>query len=60
QFRHYSVSLEQCGPYKGHIPKFAKLFHDPTWAKKIQIDEAHFIVTAGQSKDGEASFRSAY
>ncbi|KAJ7790350.1 hypothetical protein B0H14DRAFT_3570346 [Mycena olivaceomarginata] len=47
-YQHYSVSSEQCGPYQGHIPRFAKLLHDPKWVKRIkllQIDEAHFITT---------------
>ncbi|KAJ7437277.1 P-loop containing nucleoside triphosphate hydrolase protein [Mycena latifolia] len=52
-FRHYS----------GHIPHFAKLLHDVKWAKRIellQIDEAHFIKTAGQAKGKEAVFRPAF
>lgn len=63
QFRHYSVSPEQCGPFQGHIPRFAKLLRDQKWVKKIrllQIDEAHFIVTAGQAKGKEAAFRPAF
>ncbi|KAJ7457329.1 hypothetical protein FB451DRAFT_1372506 [Mycena latifolia] len=62
-FRHYSVSPEQCGPFQGHIPHFAKLLHDVKWAKRIellQIDEAHFIKTAGQAKGKEAVFRPAF
>ncbi|KAK7006578.1 Werner syndrome ATP-dependent helicase, partial [Favolaschia claudopus] len=62
-FRHYSISPEQCGEYRGHIPKFAKLLHDPKWANKIgllQIDEAHFIVTAGQDRGDEGAFRPAF
>ncbi|KAJ7493682.1 hypothetical protein FB451DRAFT_1164555 [Mycena latifolia] len=62
-YRHYSVSPEQCGPYKGHIPRFAKLLHDPTWTKHVgllQIDEAHFIKTAGQAKGKEAAIRQAF
>ncbi|KAJ7689096.1 P-loop containing nucleoside triphosphate hydrolase protein [Mycena olivaceomarginata] len=63
QFRHYSVSPEQCGPFQGHIPRFAKLLRDQEWVKKIrllQIDEAHFIVTAGQAKGKETAFRPAF
>ncbi|KAJ7498333.1 P-loop containing nucleoside triphosphate hydrolase protein [Mycena galericulata] len=63
QFRHYSVSPEQCGPFQGHIPRFAKLLRDQKWVKKIrllQIDEAHFIVTAGQAKGKETAFRPAF
>ncbi|KAJ7697205.1 P-loop containing nucleoside triphosphate hydrolase protein, partial [Mycena rosella] len=59
-YRHYSVSPEQCGPFQGHIPRFAKLLHDPKWVKHVamlQIDEAHFIKTAGQAKGKEAAFR---
>ncbi|KAJ6568613.1 hypothetical protein B0H19DRAFT_1256360 [Mycena capillaripes] len=62
-YRHYSVSPEQCGPYQGHIPKFAKLLRDPKWSKAVkllQIDEAHFIVTTGQSKGKEGAFRPAF
>ncbi|KAJ7642890.1 P-loop containing nucleoside triphosphate hydrolase protein [Mycena rosella] len=42
-YRHYSASPEQCGPFQGHIPRFAKLLHDPKWVKHVamlQIDEA--------------------
>ncbi|KAJ7498265.1 P-loop containing nucleoside triphosphate hydrolase protein [Mycena galericulata] len=63
QFRHYSVSPEQCCPFQGHIPRFAKLLRDQKWVKKIrllQIDEAHFIVTAGQAKGKETAFRPAF
>ncbi|KAK6985173.1 Werner syndrome ATP-dependent helicase [Favolaschia claudopus] len=52
-----------CGPYKGHIPKFATLVHDPAWAKKIhllQIDEAHFIASTGQGQGDESAFRPAF
>ncbi|KAJ7129944.1 hypothetical protein C8R46DRAFT_925038 [Mycena filopes] len=62
-YRHYSVSPEQCSPYQGHIPKFAKLLRDPKWAKAVkllQIDEAHFIVTTGQSKGKEGAFLPAF
>ncbi|KAJ7744501.1 P-loop containing nucleoside triphosphate hydrolase protein [Mycena maculata] len=62
-YRHYSVSPEQCGPYEGHIPRFAKLLHDPKWVKAVkllQIDEAHFIATTGQAKGKEAAFRPAF
>ncbi|KAJ7833818.1 P-loop containing nucleoside triphosphate hydrolase protein [Mycena leptocephala] len=63
QYRHYSVFPEQCGPFQGHIPRFAKLLRDQKWVKKIrllQIDEAHFIVTAGQAKGKETAFRPAF
>ncbi|KAJ7611073.1 hypothetical protein DFH06DRAFT_1016337 [Mycena polygramma] len=63
RFQHYSVSPEQCGPYQGHIPHFAKLLHDPKWAKRIkllQIDEAHFVATAGQAKGKEGAFRPSF
>ncbi|KAJ6528633.1 P-loop containing nucleoside triphosphate hydrolase protein [Mycena vulgaris] len=63
KYRHYTVSPEQCGSYQGHIPRFAKLLHDPKWAKKIkllQLDEAHFIATAGQAKGKEGAFRPSY
>ncbi|KAJ7167408.1 P-loop containing nucleoside triphosphate hydrolase protein [Mycena crocata] len=62
-YQHYSVSPEQCGDYKGHTQRFAKLLHDPKWTKKIklvQIDEAHFIETAGQAKGKEGPFRPAF
>ncbi|KAJ7708475.1 hypothetical protein B0H14DRAFT_2646643 [Mycena olivaceomarginata] len=36
-YQHYSVSSEQCGPYQGHIPRFAKLLHDPKWVKRIKL-----------------------
>ncbi|KAJ7866879.1 hypothetical protein B0H13DRAFT_1636442 [Mycena leptocephala] len=60
---HYSVSPEQCGSVQGHIPRFAKLLHDPKWTKRIkllQIDEAHFIATAGQANGDDAAFRPAF
>ncbi|KAK6971668.1 P-loop containing nucleoside triphosphate hydrolase protein [Favolaschia claudopus] len=63
KYQHYTVSPEQCGPYKGHIPKFATLVHDPAWAKKIhllQIDEAHFISSTGQGQGEESAFRPAF
>ncbi|KAJ7663217.1 P-loop containing nucleoside triphosphate hydrolase protein [Mycena polygramma] len=63
QFRHYSVSPEQCGPFQGHIPRFAKLLRNQKWVKRIrllQIDEAHFIVTTGQAKGKETAFRPAF
>ncbi|KAJ6473465.1 hypothetical protein DFH09DRAFT_1380244 [Mycena vulgaris] len=63
KYRHYAVSPEQCGSYQGHIPRVAKLLHDPKWAKKIkllQLDEAHFIATAGQAKGKEGAFRPSY
>ncbi|KAJ7759810.1 P-loop containing nucleoside triphosphate hydrolase protein [Mycena maculata] len=62
-YHHYSVSPEQCGIYKGHVPRFARLLHDSKWVKKIkllQIDEAHFVETTGQAKGDEAAFRPAY
>ncbi|KAJ7891019.1 hypothetical protein B0H13DRAFT_2530285 [Mycena leptocephala] len=63
KYQHYSVSPEQCGPYKGHIPRFAKLLHQPKWVKRVkllQIDEAHFIATTGQSNGTEAAFRPSF
>ncbi|KAJ7927033.1 P-loop containing nucleoside triphosphate hydrolase protein [Mycena leptocephala] len=63
KYQHYSVSPEQCGPYKGHIPRFAKLLHRPRWVKRVkllQIDEAHFIATTGQSNGTEAAFRPSF
>ncbi|KAJ7698139.1 P-loop containing nucleoside triphosphate hydrolase protein [Mycena rosella] len=62
-YQHYSVSPEQCGPYEGHIPRFAKLLHDPKWVKRVkllQIDEAHFIQTAGRAKGKNPVFRPAF
>ncbi|KAJ7206523.1 hypothetical protein GGX14DRAFT_568076 [Mycena pura] len=55
----YSVSPKQHGQHQEHIPKFAHLLHDPKWAKKIcllQIDEAHFVVTAGQAEAAKVHF----
>ncbi|KAF8137895.1 P-loop containing nucleoside triphosphate hydrolase protein [Mycena galopus ATCC 62051] len=63
KYQHYSVSPEQCGPFMGHIPRFAKLLHDPKWTKHIkllQIDEAHFIVTAGTAKGKKVAFRPSF
>ncbi|KAJ7920240.1 P-loop containing nucleoside triphosphate hydrolase protein [Mycena leptocephala] len=63
KYQHYSVFPEQCGPYKGHIPSFAKLLHRPKWVKRVkllQIDEAHFIATTGQSNGTEAAFRPSF
>ncbi|KAJ7883938.1 hypothetical protein B0H14DRAFT_2564703 [Mycena olivaceomarginata] len=64
-YQHYSVSSEQCGPYQGHIPRFAKLLHDPKWVKRIkllQIDEAHFITTTerkGRKQRSDQHFRTS-
>ncbi|KAF8151143.1 hypothetical protein K438DRAFT_1444966, partial [Mycena galopus ATCC 62051] len=59
KYQHSSVSPEQYGPFMGHIPRFAKLLHDPKWTKHVkllQIDEAHFV-TAGTAKGKEGAFR---
>ncbi|KAJ7216919.1 P-loop containing nucleoside triphosphate hydrolase protein [Mycena rebaudengoi] len=47
----------------GHIPRFARLLHDPKWAKNVgllQVDEAHFIVTTGTSDNKKGPFRPAF
>jgi superfamily II DNA helicase RecQ len=63
KYRHYALSPEQCGTFKGHLTRFARLIHDPKWTKRIrllQLDEAHFISTTGQAKGKEEAFRPAY
>ncbi|KAJ7807091.1 hypothetical protein B0H14DRAFT_2609996 [Mycena olivaceomarginata] len=46
-----------------HCSLRAELLHDPKWAQRVkllQIDEAHSIATAGQSKGKEAAFRPSF
>ena len=50
--------------YKGHLPRLARLIRqDRTFMKKIRrvhVDEAHNIYTAGLPHHGEDAFRPAY
>ena len=63
-FRNLIVAPEQFFPEGGHIPRLALMLKDHNFIKRIGfffIDEAHFIVTAGELKPGEKlAFRTAY
>jgi ATP-dependent DNA helicase RecQ len=63
-FRNLIVAPEQFFPEGGHIPRLALMLKDHNFIKRIGfffIDEAHFIVTAGEPKPGEKlAFRTAY
>jgi superfamily II DNA helicase RecQ len=55
---------EQFFPKGGHIPRLALQLKDPKFVKHIGfffVDEAHFIVTAGEAQTNEKlPFRAAY
>ncbi|KAG6848143.1 hypothetical protein H0H93_002999 [Arthromyces matolae] len=62
-YRHYAVSPEQCGTYKGHITRFARVLWDSKWAERVvllNVDEAQFIATTGQGAPGQDAFRPTY
>jgi hypothetical protein len=47
---------EQIFPKGGHIPRLALQLKDPKFVKRIGfffVDEAHFIVTAGEAQTNE-------
>jgi len=58
------VAPEQFFPEGGHIPCLALQLKDPKFAKRIDfffVDEAHFIVTAGEAQTGKKlPFHAAY
>ncbi|KAG2043871.1 hypothetical protein BDR03DRAFT_851016, partial [Suillus americanus] len=63
-FRNLIVAPEQFFPEGGHIPRLALMLKDQKFIKRIRfffIDEAHFIITAGELKPGEKlAFCTAY
>ncbi|KII95827.1 hypothetical protein PLICRDRAFT_26163 [Plicaturopsis crispa FD-325 SS-3] len=57
------VSPEQLGMLDGHLPRLALLLNKPRFVaniKRVHVDEAHTIYTAGISKHGEPAFRPAW
>ena len=58
------VTVEQLSLYKGHLPRLARLLRqDRTFVAKfkfLNVDEAHFIYTAGIRKHGQPPFCPAY
>lgn len=58
------VSPEQLSLFNGHLPRLARLLRqDQSFRNKIRrvhVDEAHNIFTAGLPHHGEAAFRPAY
>jgi superfamily II DNA helicase RecQ len=64
KYEHLIVSPEQLSMYNGHLPRLARLIRqDGAFIKKIKrvhIDEAHNIYTAGLAHHGEEAFRPSY
>src|ERR1700693_2328340 len=64
RYKNLLVAPEQFFPEGGHIPHLTLQLKDPTFSKRIGfffIDEAHFIVTAGEAQISEKlPFRPAY
>ncbi|KAG2137774.1 hypothetical protein BD769DRAFT_1664002 [Suillus cothurnatus] len=63
-FRNLIVAPEQFFPEGGHISRLALMLKDQNFIKRIRfffIDEAHFIITAGEPKPGKKfAFCTAY
>jgi superfamily II DNA helicase RecQ len=63
QFRHLIVQPEQFRLHHGHLPRMAKLLRNRafvTKVKRVVIDEAHNIYTAGTSINGRPPFRPSW
>jgi superfamily II DNA helicase RecQ len=64
KYEHLIVSPEQLSMFNGHLPRLARLIHqDGAFVKRIKrvhIDEAHNIYTAGLAHHGEEAFRPSY
>jgi hypothetical protein len=64
KFNHLIVSPEQLFVFNGHLPRLARLIRqDGLFVKRIKrvhVDEAHNIYTAGLPHHGEDAFRPAY
>lgn len=57
------VQPEQLQPFRGHLPRFAQVLRNHHFAKlvkRVHVDEAHSIYTAGISLYGQLPFRSAW
>ncbi|KAJ7272254.1 P-loop containing nucleoside triphosphate hydrolase protein [Mycena rebaudengoi] len=60
---HLIVQPEQFRLNHGHLPKMARLLHDHkfvTKVKRVAVDEAHNIYTAGTKLNGRPPFRPAW
>ncbi|KAG2090595.1 uncharacterized protein F5147DRAFT_620217 [Suillus discolor] len=64
KFTHLIVSPEQLSMFNGHLPRLARLLRQnrtfTQHIKRVHIDEAHNIYTAGLPHHGEEAFRPAY
>ncbi|KLO05405.1 P-loop containing nucleoside triphosphate hydrolase protein [Schizopora paradoxa] len=61
--KHIVTSPEQLTVVRGQIPFLARLMHERTFTKRIKrvnVDEAHFIIKAGLAKGTDPPFRVAY
>ncbi|KII90888.1 hypothetical protein PLICRDRAFT_158307 [Plicaturopsis crispa FD-325 SS-3] len=57
------ISPEQLFMHDGHLPRMAHLLSDQRFVslvKRVHVDEAHTIYTAGISKHGEPAYRPAW
>jgi superfamily II DNA helicase RecQ len=57
------IQPEQLQPFGGHLPRFAQVLRNPHFSKlvkRVHVDEAHSIYTAGISLYGQPPFRSAW
>ena len=57
------IQPEQLQTFEGHLPRFAQTLRNPHFSKlvkRVHIDEAHTIYTAGISLYGQPPFRSAW
>lgn len=57
------IQPEQLQSFEGHLPRFAQVLRTPSFSrlvKRVHIDEAHTIYTAGIALYGQPPFRSAW
>ncbi|KAJ7251796.1 P-loop containing nucleoside triphosphate hydrolase protein [Mycena haematopus] len=62
-FQHLIVQPEQLKPFRGHMPRLARLLHIPQFLKtiaRVHYDEIHFHYTAGLPHYGLPAFRPAW
>ncbi|KAJ7208369.1 P-loop containing nucleoside triphosphate hydrolase protein [Mycena pura] len=62
-YQHLIVQPEQLKSHKGHLPRLARLLNVPQFAKSIRrvhVDEAHHIHTAGLPLYGLPAFRPSW
>ncbi|KAF4593863.1 ATP-dependent DNA helicase sgs1 [Pleurotus pulmonarius] len=60
---HLLVQPEQLSKFRGHLPRLAQLLDERDFIKQIRcinVDEAHFIYTAGTANYGLDAFRPAW